>query len=237
MFSWFLSYFTEEYENKTDIKFYLQVSLGIIGAMVLSKALRSYFTFSSCLTLSRSLALRMLSSMTHASLAKFFDRVPIGRILNRFLSDTETVDLEMAYVMDKLVFVAFNFLLDLGVALFTAGPLMIPLVLVYCYLAFSLQRYDMNLMREVTRLKAISASDIIQHFSESMLGCKTIRAFDARESMAAEFMARLDENQKYCILLIAAKYWFSSRIQYLSQIVLVPAIIISVSCCYVDADC
>ena len=79
------------------------------------------------------------------------------------------------------------FLLDLCVSIVVAGPLMIPIVLIYIYAGYRLQRYTMHLLREVTRLKAITSSPIIQNFSEAVVGSKSIRAFGIQETMLKVF--------------------------------------------------
>ena len=105
MNSWFLDYFIS-HQAEASLQYYLTVTLGIITAAMVSKALRSYFVFSSCLSLSRSLALSMLSSLVHASLHLFFDRASLGRVLNRFLTDAENVDQPMASMGDRILFLA-----------------------------------------------------------------------------------------------------------------------------------
>ena len=52
------------------------------------------------------------------------------------------------------------FLLDLCVSIVVAGPLMIPIVLIYIYAGFSLQSYYMRVYREATRLQNITSSPI-----------------------------------------------------------------------------
>jgi ABC-type multidrug transport system fused ATPase/permease subunit len=226
--TWFLQYWSKSGRGREDIGLFIWYSLALMLAVVVLLTLKSAVFFQGSIQVSLEVNFGMLIKMTHASLERFFDRVPLGRVLNRFLKDTEVVDLQMAYSMDRLVFVAFNFMLDLCVAVYVAGPLMIPLVLIYCYLGLRLQRLNMKLVREVSRLKAVSSSPIVQTFSEGMLGCKEIRAFGIQDTMMAMFMKTLDNNMQNTILLYGARYWFSQRIQYLSLLILVPAILISV---------
>lgn len=86
----------------------------------------------------------------------------------------------------------------------------------------------MKLFRELTRLKGITSSPIIQNFSEGLLGCKEIRAFGAEQTMQQVFMQTLDENQKNIILHVAARQYFAERIQYLALLVILPSIALSV---------
>ena len=224
----FLQYWSDWGYGKDDISKFVLYNIAFMAVIALLLAIKSIVFLDGSLNVSREVNFCMLTSMTYASMEKFFDRVPLGRILNRFLKDTEVVDLQMAFSMDRLVFVAFNFLLDLAVAVYVAGPLMIPLILIYCYLGLRLQRRNMHLVREVSRLKAISSSPIVQAFSDGMLGSKTIRSYGIQDNMMTMFMDTLDKNQQNNILLYGARFWFSQRVQYISLLILVPAIVISV---------
>lgn len=125
-----------------------------------------------------------------------------------------------------------TFALDLFVAVYVAGYYMIPLVVVYLTIGITFQRYTMNLFRELTRLRGVTSSPIIQSFSEGLLGCKAIRAFGVGNKMLEDFMLKLDENHKNMIMTNAGKQYFSERIQYMALMVILPSIALSVDFVY-----
>lgn len=104
-YSWFIQFWSERYENPGDVKMFIKYCSILVVSALFFMALKSMVILSGSVAISRKINLLMLSSLAHASLAEFFDVVPIGRILNRFLKDTEIVDLQMAYVMDRFIFV------------------------------------------------------------------------------------------------------------------------------------
>lgn len=120
-------------------------------------------------------------------------------------------------------------------AVYVAGPLMIPLVVVYCWLGISLQQYNMSLLRELTRLKAITSSPVIQNFSEAMYGTKTIRAHQLEGNLARGFEQSLDDYLKNTISIVASKQWFSLRIQVVSLLIVLPSIVIAIVVQKVDS--
>jgi ATP-binding cassette subfamily C (CFTR/MRP) protein 1 len=122
----------------------------------------------------------------------------------------------------------FTFLLDVTVAIYVGGPFMIPLVIVYCYMGVKLQRFNMSFSREITRLRSISSSPVVQTFSEGVSGSKTIRAYRVEENIIKNFMEAIDENQKNTIILIASKQWFGVRVQAISLIVIIPSVVLAV---------
>lgn len=114
------------------------------------------------------------------------------------------------------------------VAVVVSGPYLIPLIVVYCYLAFKLQRYYMGVFRETIRLKSITNSPIIQAFSEALYGCKTIRASKLEPVLMRQYMHILDENLKNIILSTGCRQWFSLRVNILSFLIIGPSIILAV---------
>ncbi len=53
--------------------------------------------FNANLRMSKEVNFMMTFKLIHASVNKFFDRVPLGRILNRFLKDVDVVDSGLAW--------------------------------------------------------------------------------------------------------------------------------------------
>lgn len=118
--------------------------------------------------------------------------------------------------------------MDLAVSIIIAGPYMIPLVVIYCYLGLSLQQNNQKLLREVTRLQSITSSPISQAFSELVMGGKTVRAFGAEEYVLRDYQNIIDENLKNYMMTNATKQLFQQRIQFLSFLIIVPSILLSV---------
>ena len=115
------------------------------------------------------------------------------------------------------------------VACSTSSPYLLILFAVYVYYSFKIQRYYMNLNRELTRLKAISSSPIIQKFKEGLEGVSTIRAFHQYNHIFGEYVSKVNDFQKNNIASEGASNWFSIRISLLALIVIIPTIGIAVS--------
>jgi ABC-type multidrug transport system fused ATPase/permease subunit len=65
--------------------------------------IRAKTVFSGNIQLSREVNFLMTFRLMHASVSKFFDRVPLGRILNRFMKDVGVVDNMLAWSTSFLV--------------------------------------------------------------------------------------------------------------------------------------
>ena len=87
----------------------------------------------------------------------------------------------------------------------------------------------MKTLREVTRLKAISSSPIIQAFKEEVEGVSTIRYFGAQKKLFEEYLRKEDNFQQNEILWWAVQEWFSITVSMLTLFVIIPCIITAVS--------
>ena len=87
----------------------------------------------------------------------------------------------------------------------------------------------MNLMRELTRLKSISSSPIIQKFKEGLEGVETIRVFGKYKHLFSHYIDRVDDFQKNSVALAGANNWFNVRVSLLALMVILPTIAISVT--------
>ena len=100
--NWFLQFWIRDYPDNSDVKAFVFFSMAILVATSASKVSRSLVLAVGSLDSSRKINFEMLFSLCFASLNSFFDKIPIGRVLNRFSKDTQMVDLKLFGQVDKL---------------------------------------------------------------------------------------------------------------------------------------
>ena len=71
--------------------------LGIVAALILATLIKLILIFHGNVKMSLEVNFRMTFKTIHASVNKYFDRIPIGRILNRFIADVQVVDTEFPW--------------------------------------------------------------------------------------------------------------------------------------------
>lgn len=81
--------------------------------------------------------------------------------------------------------------------------MLVPFVPILTIFA-GIQNYFRGTSVQLKRLEAVSRSPVYAHFSESLGGMATIRAFDAQERMAVENLIKLDQNQRIYILSLSS---------------------------------
>lgn len=99
---WFLQYWSshqEEFDGdkNKDLREFLGLYMSLNVISISCDFIRTNLVFRGNLRLSRELNFMMTFKLMHASINKFFDRVPLGRILNRFLKDVQVVDSSLGW--------------------------------------------------------------------------------------------------------------------------------------------
>lgn len=80
----------------------------------------------------------------------------------------------------------------------------VPLGAFYYYV----QRFYLATSRELKRLDSVSRSPIYAHFSETLAGVTTIRAYQLKERFILENETRLDLNQRAYYPSIVSNRWY-----------------------------
>ncbi|KAM9035585.1 ATP-binding cassette sub-family C member 2-like isoform 4-T4 [Sarcophilus harrisii] len=175
---------------------------------------------------SKTLHHQMLDSVMHLPL-QFFEINPIGQIINRFTKDMFIIDMRFHYYLRTWM----NCTLDvLGTILVIVGALplfiivMIPLVFIY----FTIQRYYIASSRQIRRLAGASRSPIISHFSETLSGASTIRAFGHQQRFISQNRDVVNENLVCFYNNIISNRWLSVRLEFLGNLLVFFAALLAV---------
>ncbi|KAF8967404.1 Canalicular multispecific organic anion transporter 2, partial [Entomortierella lignicola] len=158
----------------------------------------------------------------------FFDTTPMGRIVNRFSSDINSIDVHLPEEWNDLI----TFIAIIGGALFVmtySTPIFLlaipPLIATY----FWIQYYFIKSSSSLKRLNSVSKSPLYQHFSETLTGVSTIRVMKGlREQFIQENETREDtiinRFYNYCLDNI----WLQIRLESLGTFTMFIASALSV---------
>eukprot|EP00667_Euglena_gracilis_P000239 EG_transcript_239 len=184
---------------------YLRIFAGLTFGTVLAQCASCVCVALVTVPGSRALHRDMLDCVARCPLA-FFDTTPVGRLVNRFASDVNSVDTNLA---EKLAGV-LRTLLNLAGAVLTMvalNPLQAVVLLpVFGFYAF-LQRFFRCAARDLQRLQTISKSPIYAHLSETLGGLSTIRAYRAAARFAVKGMEAIDRNAVVVMTQNCANRW------------------------------
>ena len=117
----------------------------------------------------------------------FFETTPLGRIMNRFAKDIDTIDNTVSDSMRMFLMTAANVIgAFVLIAVIKGVPWFLVAVGAIMVLYYFLSLYYRASARELKRLDAILRSSLYAHFSESLTGLATIRAYGETERFRKE---------------------------------------------------
>ncbi|KAJ8315796.1 hypothetical protein KUTeg_007946 [Tegillarca granosa] len=194
-----------ELRERTD--FYLGIYGGLGG-------LQTFFVFGfsavaiiRMIHASRVLHRNMLHNVLRSPMS-FFDTTPVGRIVNRFSQDIDTIDTQLPN----------SFQVWIDCALIVLGTL-----IVISYSTPIFMRFYIPTSRQLKRLESKTRSPIYNHFSETLTGASVIRAYGVQDKFISESEERVDSNQQYAFANFCA-----NRLELLGNFVILAAAIFAV---------
>ncbi|XP_069457992.1 ATP-binding cassette sub-family C member 4-like isoform X2 [Ovis canadensis] len=197
----------EDEDVVSVLNWYLEVYSGLTVSTVLFGITRSLLIFYILVNSSRTLHNKMLETILRSPVL-FFNRNPIGRILNRFFRDIGDMDDLLPLIFQDFI---QTFLLMIGVMVvmvaaipWTAIPV-IPLGIIF----FFLRRYFLETSRDVKRLECTTQSPVFSHLASSLRGLWTIRSYKAEQKFQELFDVHQDLHSEAWFLLLTTSRWLA----------------------------
>ncbi|XP_071598004.1 ATP-binding cassette sub-family C member 4 isoform X2 [Heliangelus exortis] len=228
---WWLSYWANHQEklnvttngnngaNETehlDLNFYLGIYAGLTVATILFGIIRSLLMFQVLVNSGQTLHNKMFQSILKAPVL-FFDRNPIGRILNRFSKDIGHLDDLLPLTFLDFVQTLLQIFGVVSVAVAVIPWILIPLIPLFILFIF-LRRYFLDTSRDIKRLESTTRSPVFSHLSSSLQGLWTIRALKAEERFQKLFDAHQDLHSEAWFLFLTTSRWFAVRLDAICAI-------------------
>ncbi|XP_071120825.1 multidrug resistance-associated protein 1-like isoform X2 [Mytilus edulis] len=175
---------------------------------------------------SRKLHHEMLHSIIRAPMF-FFDTTPIGRIVNRFSADIETIDNELPWTVQMFWDTAFMVVATFVVISY-GTPLFMTVIIPFAFFYFVAQRFYVATSRQLKRLQSKTRSPVYNHFGETVSGASVIRAYGAQERFIETSDQRIDMNQRFSYASITANRWLGVRLEFLGNLTVFSAAMFAV---------
>ena len=160
--------------------------------------LKELTMFLACASASKHIHRELLDKVMHKAMT-FFDSNPTGRILNRFSSDIDSIDSTIPFQMDDMLNCMLEVMAILAIIVYTT-PYFVIFLLPLAALYILLQKLYIASSRQIKRLDMISKSPIFSHFSESVTGASSVRAFRAIDRFTLESEKLVAANNQ-CLFL------------------------------------
>jgi ABC-type multidrug transport system fused ATPase/permease subunit len=206
--SW-LSYYSSHQSEWNPVKAMGIYGLIGIGVLVLG-VVNNFFWLERGILAGKMLHDKMLKSVLKAPI-RFFDSTPVGRIIQRFSRDVESVDIHLQWSFVAVV----NCILQVAMAItliLTMIPLMLIVIMPLLIFYYIFQRDYRSAAREAKRFDSVARSPRFAHFKETLQGLTVIRSYSKEEWFLESFYERLSKSQQMFYSHYMLNRWFSTRI-------------------------
>ncbi|CAG8489136.1 4720_t:CDS:10, partial [Dentiscutata heterogama] len=181
-----------------NVDYYLNIYVLITFLSIITGVLRFAWLYYGSLRASKKLYQTLLHRVIRAPL-RFFDTTPVGRILNRFSKDFETIDSSLAGELAQFLINAIMMLSTMVVlTVITKGVIYTIVGALY-----------VKASRELKRMDSVSRSPLYSHFTETLIGITTIRAFGASKRFMQDMLLRIDNNSRPSFYVWLTNRWLS----------------------------
>ncbi|CAD5214570.1 unnamed protein product [Bursaphelenchus okinawaensis] len=215
-------------DNTEHDRYTLGTRLTVFGAFGLLEVVSLYFASIFLILGGVNSSIRLHGPLLYRILRApvvFFDVTPLGRILNRFGKEMETVDLRMQGIF-RFLMVCILSVASTIIVISISSPIfllfMIPLSFVYVLIL----KFFIPTSRQLQRLSSISRSPLFAAFGETIIGVTSIRAYGVARRFYHQFIDAID-------LHVTCKYsagisarWLGMRLEIMgNSIILITALL------------
>ncbi|KAF9432269.1 hypothetical protein BGZ76_011034 [Entomortierella beljakovae] len=203
--------------EKHSTDYYLLIyALISIGAS-LAHILQTVIVLFGSLRAARLLYKKLLISVVRAPL-RFFDTTPVGRIMNRFSKDFETVDGSIANNCSQLLSLIMS-VSSIIIVLAYVTPLFVVVAALISVAYLVVGKKYISSSRELKRLHSVSRSPIYSMFGETLAGVATIRAFSEQSRFMSDLLVKIDDSNRPFYYLWIANRWLAVRSDSIGAVV------------------
>ncbi|KAL8190652.1 UNVERIFIED_CONTAM: hypothetical protein K2H54_057714 [Gekko kuhli] len=203
-----------EWKQLRNYRFAIYGLLGFIQGLLV--CFGAYVLTRGSLCASRVLHHQMLDSVLHLPL-QYFETNPVGQIINRFTKDMFIVDVRFHYYLRTWLNCTLDVVGTILVIVY-ASPLFMLVIVPLGYLYFTIQRYYIASSRQIRRLAGASHTPVISHFSETLLGASTVRAFGHQARFMNQNKDLINENLVCFYNNVISNRWLAVRLEFLGNL-------------------
>ena len=200
-----LSYWTEDKFRNKSTSFYMGMySFFVFGDFIFMAILFTLICHIGIMA-SKRLNLKAVERILHTPMS-YLDTTPMGRILNRFTKDTDSLDHE---ITDNLRLFLFQIGQVIGVCVMCIVYLpwfAIAIPFIFLALIIITDHYQSS-GREIRRLEAVQRSHVYNNINEVLGGMDTIKNFKSADRFLAKSDYLIDKMNEASFLYIAVQIW------------------------------
>ncbi|KAM5448741.1 Transporter of the ATP-binding cassette (ABC) [Microsporum audouinii] len=197
--------------------YYLWIYLVLTIMYIFITFIREWIFFWGSIHASRKVHAWLLRAVMRAKF-KFFDSTPLGRIMNRFSKDIQSIDQDVAATAIGVIHCAAAIaMIVILISVITPKFLIAGVFITVMYIA--LGAFYINTSRDLKRLESIQRSPLYQQFGETLNGVVTIRAYGDGARFILDNHGLINTYNRPYIYLWAANRWLAFRVDIIGALV------------------
>lgn len=169
-----------------------------------------------CFTASKNLHNHLFKNVIESKIS-FFDKTPVGNILNRFSRDLQLVDYVITDSIRRILIIASSILAGVFTCILGVPWLIIAVAILTAIMILTF-RYSIPTLREIRRMEAAQKSQFYSHISETIKGLVTIRSFRLLKIFEDKTIKLVNEHSLRWFMLIATSRWFCYKLNYIISV-------------------
>ncbi|EDO14338.1 hypothetical protein Kpol_175p1, partial [Vanderwaltozyma polyspora DSM 70294] len=210
------SFLKSNKNSDTNDKYYFFMYFFIGLCYALFSSIKSGLTYFTGINACNRIFIKILRNVVSSKLI-FFEKTPIGSIMNNFSKDIRSLDFELSPFIEGTFSCTLQTLMSLILITYVNPNFIFPAIFIFLFCCFIGHSY-LCCSRELKRYESITKTPIYQHFSESLAGLVSIRAFGDELRFIKVIFTRVDEYNKSFFYLWEANNWLSFRIELIGSI-------------------
>lgn len=164
------------------------------------------------LTVSSTIHDQMLQRLMRAPIDRFWDRTPVGRIMNRLSVDVREIDFGMYLKLSGTLSQVLSFFVPMGY-IHAMMPFYFSLCCIpFYYLAFTIVKCYWNTVVPLRYLTQVSRSEVNTHVAEAEHGRASARAFGVTEPIAYSQRVAVDHMLSADFATSSIRRWVINRL-------------------------
>ncbi|KAK3570858.1 hypothetical protein QTP86_029193, partial [Hemibagrus guttatus] len=141
---------------------------------------------------------------------RLFETTPLGNILNRFSGDINVIDQHIPVTMECLSRSTLLCVSAVGIISYIT-PVFLIALLPLAIICYFIQKYFRVASRDLQQLEDSTQIPLLSHYSVTIEGLTTIRAFRHEQKFKKKFLEYSDANNIASLFLTAANRWLEVR--------------------------
>ncbi|KAL4480900.1 hypothetical protein ABPG73_020921 [Tetrahymena malaccensis] len=188
--------------------FFILMNLGITF-------LRAVFYCISALLSGKRLFNKLNESIMYSKMV-FFDKNPVGRIVNRLSNDMNCIDDYLPWIIQQFL-EQVSYSLGYPIGIIIQHPWLLVFFIASFALVYKVQYIFRILSREVKRLNSVNSGKLITSLTETCKGLILIRSFNKETFILREYMEKLNDSLNTYLITTAIQNWMYIRLLLISN--------------------